>query len=247
VRRAALSARNPRGGDSRRSWLAAIWGTVVAATVGCTRSAKTVPKANQGARMLALGDSYTIGEGVAEEQRWPMQLAEALRKRGRKVAEPQIIARTGWTTTELEGALARENPAGAFDLVTLLIGVNDQFRGGDAETYRAPFRRMLEKAIALAGSDPKRVLVVSIPDWGATPFGARAEPEQIGAAIDQFNRVNREEAARAGAGYVDITDISREAKVNPSLLAADGLHPSGGMYFLWVARMLPEVEARLKL
>jgi len=185
--------------------------------------AKPAPKA----RYLALGDSYTIGESVAPAERFPNQLAKKL-----GIGEPQIIAKTGWTTDELDAAIDAANPKGPFDLVTLLIGVNNQYRGRDAKEYRTQFVALLRRALRFAGGDPKKVIVVSIPDWGVTPFAANRDRAKIAREIDLFNAINREEAARAGARYVDITPISR--REDPSLVAGDGLHPSGKQYGEWV-------------
>jgi lysophospholipase L1-like esterase len=192
------------------------------------------PRPPVAARYLALGDSYTIGESVDPAQRWPVQLAQAL-----DLPPPTIIARTGWSVAQLDAAMDRVLLLDDYDLVTLLIGVNDQFRGGTIEAYRPAFRGMLARAIGLAG-DPCRVVVLSIPDYGNTPFG-QPRAEAIGAAIDAFNQVNREETERAGAEYVDITAISREA--DPALVAADGLHPSGAQYRRWMLEALPTAWA----
>ena len=189
---------------------------------------------------LALGDSYTIGEAVAPGERWPALLAQRLR-----LGEPEIIAKTGWTTDELGTAIDAARPQGPFDLVTLLIGVNDQYRGRDADSYRLGFSTLLGRAIAFAGNDPRRVVVVSIPDWGVTPFAATRDRAQIAARIDRFNDVNREETDRAGAHYADIAAVSREAASRPELTASDGLHPSADLYRRWVEIILP--EARLAL
>ena len=199
-----------------------------------------------GAPILALGDSYTIGEGVPEGERWPVVLAEKLREQGISVAAPRIIARTGWTTTELHAAIDAAKISGPFDLVTLLVGVNDQFRGGEAETYRKDFRTLLKRAVEFANGAPGKVIVLSIPDWGATPFAADRDPAAIGAGIDRFNTVNREEAERAGVPYVGITEISREARANRDLIAGDGLHPSAGMYRRWVELVLPVAKQILR-
>ena len=177
-------------------------------------------------RFLALGDSYTIGEGVAERERWPGVLAARL-----AFAPPQIIAKTGWTTDELNAAIDDAAPRGPFDLVSLLIGVNNQYRGRDAGEYRREFVALLRRAIGFAGGDPSRVLVVSIPDWGVTAFAAGRDRDQIAAEIDRYNAINRDEAARAGARYADITGITREFSEE---LAGDGLHPSAAMYRRWV-------------
>lgn len=178
-------------------------------------------------RYLALGDSYTIGESVAEAERFPAQLARRL-----GYAEPQVIARTGWTTDELNAAIDEADPKGPFDLVTLLIGVNNQYRGRSADEYRTQFTALLQRAIGFAGGEPRRVVVVSIPDWGVTPFAEGRDRARIAAEIDQFNAINREEAARAGTKWVDITPISRGT--DPALVAADGLHPSGKQYEEWM-------------
>ncbi|HUP50804.1 MAG TPA: SGNH/GDSL hydrolase family protein [Thermoanaerobaculia bacterium] len=191
-------------------------------------------------RFLALGDSYTIGEGVAPAERWPNLLAAAL-----EIEEPLIIARTGWTSDELSAAIDSANPQGAFDLVTLLIGVNDHYRGRSAEEYRRAFVPLLRRAIGLGGGDAGRVIVVSIPDWGVSPFAEGRDGAAIAAGIDQFNAVNREEAARAGARHVDVTPVSREAVSGSSLTAADGLHPSAEMYRRWAGLILPEARSAL--
>src|SRR4051795_12207421 len=162
-------------------------------------------------RFLALGDSYTVGESVAVADRWPNQLAVQLRKDGIDIADPEIIAKTGWTTDELSTAIDAAKPHGPYALVTLLIGVNNQYRGRDAEQYRKEFATLLHRAIAFAGGDPKRVVVVSIPDWGVTPFAADRDRAKIGIEIDHFNAINAEETKRAGARYADITPISQTA------------------------------------
>lgn len=198
------------------------------------------------ARFLALGDSYTIGESVDPGERWPVQLAGMLRKRGIAVAEPEIVATTGWSTDELAAAVAEHKPHGPFELVSLLIGVNNQYRGRPLEEYRQQFRGLLDQAIAFAGHEPGRVLVLSIPDWGVTPFAEGRDREQIAREIDAFNRVNREAAAGSGARYVNVTRVSRMAASDPGLVAGDGLHPSGQMYSAWAELVLPEALAALE-
>jgi lysophospholipase L1-like esterase len=194
-------------------------------------------------RFLALGDSYTIGESVAVGDRWPNQLANQLRNKGIDIASPEIIAKTGWTTDELSSAIDAAKPHGPYALVTLLIGVNNQYRGRDAALYRKEFAALLQRAIGFAGGDAKRVIVVSIPDWGVTPFAASRDRAKIGAEIDRFNSINAEETKRAGARYADITPISRK---NATLVAPDGLHPSAAMYAQWVTVISPLAEAALK-
>ena len=195
-------------------------------------------------QVLALGDSYTIGESVEPEQRWPAQLIARLRERGFSFDDPLIIATTGWTTGDLSRALVQTGPLGPFDLVTLLIGVNNQYRGRSEEEYRQQFRALLQRAITYAGDDATRVIVLSIPDWSVTPFASAlgAEPsslDRIAAAIDRLNGINQAEAERLGAYYVYVTPISREAAVDRSLLASDGLHPSGKRYARWVKLVEP--------
>lgn len=188
-------------------------------------------------RYLALGDSYTIGESVDPRERFPNLLAEQLRARGFEMGDVGMVARTGWTTDELWNALDLREPQGTYELVTLLIGVNNQYRGRSAESYRPEFVKLLERAIRYAGNDASRVIVVSIPDWGVTPFGR--DRANVGTEIDAFNAVNRAETLRLGARYVDITPISRAALHDAELIAKDALHPSGKMYAQWVELILP--------
>jgi lysophospholipase L1-like esterase len=189
-------------------------------------------------RYLALGDSYTIGESVEATERFPNQLADFL-KAGGMQTEVTIIAKTGWTTNELwDGIQASEiNPP--YDLVSLLIGVNNQYRGYDINEYREQFAFLLNKSIEYAGGDPQRVIVLSIPDWGVTPFANGQGGERIARDIDAFNAVNREETEKASAQYVNITPISREAEHDTTLIAPDGLHPSGKMYLEWAKLAYP--------
>ncbi|WP_201314752.1 SGNH/GDSL hydrolase family protein [Dyella sp. EPa41] len=202
-------------------------------------------------RYLALGDSYSIGEGVPEAGRWPMQLAARLRAEGVALDDPTIIATTGWTTDELSAAMDATAFAPPYDLVSLLIGVNNQYRGRSGDDYRAEFRHMLARAVALAGERPSHVLVLSIPDWGVTPFAAASGRDiaLIAHELDVYNAIAADEAKAAGAHWVDITGISRE---HPELLAGDGLHPSAAQYTLWTEaawpaarRILAQPTARL--
>jgi lysophospholipase L1-like esterase len=214
--------------------------------VGCALASEVRQnKAMQPIRYLALGDSYTIGASVTPAERWPVQLAAQLRANGFLVAEPLIIARTGWTTDELMAGIERQPPEGRFDLVSLLVGVNNQYRGRSSDEYRTQLRQLLHTAIAYAGGQPTHVIVLSIPDWSVTPFAAGHQRAAIAAAIDRFNAINRDEATQAGARYVDITPVSRQALQDPTLLATDGLHPSGKMYAQWVELVLPAALAAL--
>ncbi|MBL8102075.1 MAG: SGNH/GDSL hydrolase family protein [Anaerolineales bacterium] len=205
--------------------------------VSCGGSVVTPVSSNQIYRYLALGDSYTIGESVAEEDRWPNQLAALLDSSGN--IDVTIIARTGWTTSELWQGIQAADPQGTYDMVSLLIGVNNQYRGYDIDEYREEFRFLLGKAIEFAGGKPEHVFVLSIPDWGVTPFATGRDRGQISSEINAFNAVNLEESKKANVNYVDITPISREAVSDSSLIAADGLHPSGKMYTEWAKLSLP--------
>ena len=187
-------------------------------------------------RYLALGDSFTIGEAVAEAERWPVQLVRRLREVGLAMAQPKIVAVTGWTTFELAAGMAEAKPQGPFDLVSLLIGVNNQYRGLNQAEYRREFVELLAQAIRLAGKRPFHTIVLSIPDWSHTPFAADRDRATIFAEIDAFNAINREETAVLGAHYVDVTAVSRQF---PTLIAPDGLHPNGQMYGKWVDRIFP--------
>ena len=189
-------------------------------------------------RYLALGDSYTIGESVANKDRWPNQLARLLEAEGIQT-DVSIIARTGWTVGELWHGIQSNPPEGSYDLVTLLIGVNDQYRGYPVDEYREDFRLMLGKAIEYAGGNADKVIVLSIPDWGVTPFDADRDTELVSRQIDVFNAVNFEETKNAHARYVDVTIISRMAMDEFELTAGDRLHPSGKMYAMWAEKVLP--------
>jgi lysophospholipase L1-like esterase len=204
----------------------------------CSTEPDPTPESSMSLRYLALGDSYTIGESVGEAERFPNQLAALLANEGLTV-EVKIIARTGWITDELWRGIQAAKLEPPYDLVSLLIGVNNQYRGRDIEEYREQFVFLLNKSIEYAGGDPKRVIVLSIPDWGVTPFASGRDREKIAQEIDAFNAINREETEKAGAHYADVTPISREAVNDPSLIAPDGLHPSGKMYRMWAEKVLP--------
>jgi lysophospholipase L1-like esterase len=214
--------------------------------IGCAKPMEQPASSpTDAARFLALGDSYTIGQGVAEDARWPMRLAARLREQGKLIDMPEIIAKTGWTTDDLANALDQRRPRGPYDLVTLLIGVNDQYGGRAVEDYRPKFRALLQRTIGLAGGRMAHVIVDSIPDWSVTPFATRFDPAEIAAEITRYNAVNREETLRAGAHYVDITPSSSMAAGDATLLADDGLHPSAKMYDAWVQLILPTARAAL--
>jgi len=195
--------------------------------------------ASENARYLALGDSYTIGESVKQNQRWPVQLATRLTEHGVAIDKPVIIARTGWTSGQLLAAIERKNPLGTFDLVSLMIGVNNQYRHRSLAEFRSEFRLLLQKAQAFAGDDAKRLIVLSIPNWGVTPYGQRFNPQLIGDDIERFNKLCREETTRIGAQYVNITALSEDLAEDRSYTAADGLHPSAKLYKAWVDEVFP--------
>jgi lysophospholipase L1-like esterase len=194
---------------------------------------------DKGYNYLALGDSYTIGEQVETRDNFPNQLRALLEEKGIVFDPPQIIAQTGWTTDELQSAVNTARYAPRYDLVTLLIGVNNQYRGRKAKDYAPEFERLLKQAIAFAGNDPDHVIVFSIPDWGVTPFAEGRVRKKIAVEIDEYNSINEEITKKYGAHYINITESTREAAGDPSLLAADGLHPSGKEYAKW-ARLASE-------
>lgn len=195
---------------------------------------------------LALGDSYTIGEGVEDWERWPVQLAAALSARGVATPHPQVIAKSGWTTDELSAAIDAEDAHGNlqphYDLVSLQIGVNNQYRGRGVDDYREEFSRLFERAVGFAGGDPARVLVLSIPDWGTTPFAQASgrDRAQIAREIDDYNAAAEALCLRRGATWVDITDLTRRPDLADALVA-DGLHPSAAMYTLWADRIRDKI------
>ncbi|ARK09075.1 SGNH/GDSL hydrolase family protein [Fibrivirga algicola] len=196
--------------------------------------------------LLSLGDSYTIGESVQEKDRWSVQLAGFLRGRGFDIKAPDIIARTGWTTAELRAAIAASDNRKEYELVTLLIGVNNQYRGQGIDQYRTEFVQLVQTAVKYAGNRPGRVVVLSIPDWGASPFAAGRDRSMIAGQIDAFNAVARQECEKANVAYVDITPLTRQAAGDATQFADDGLHYSGKQMKLWAEKALPIAEAMLK-
>lgn len=195
----------------------------------------------QSMKYLALGDSYTIGESVAEQDRWPNQLAAALQAKGKAIDPPTIIATTGWRTDNLKNAIdiARLKPE--YDLVSLLIGVNNQYQGKPLDVFKVEFEELLNTAIRLAKGDKAHVFVVSIPDYGYTPFG-KSKQEKISRELDAFNAASEEIAKKYGVRYVYITDISRKGLEQPDLVASDELHPSGKMYKAWVDVIVKAID-----
>lgn len=215
----------------------AILAAVLAA--GASRDARTQAPV----QYLALGDSYTIGESVEPAGRWPMQLAVALRAEAVAIDDPRIIATTGWTTDELSAAIdTAAAPLGDdYGLVTLLIGVNNQYRGRAVDEYAHEFAVLLERAIGFAGRRADRVVVLAIPDWGVTPFAARSgrDTAAIARELDAYNAAAAKICAQRGVAFVDIAPVSRERGAEPAMLADDGLHPSAAMYSEWARLALP--------
>lgn len=205
------------------------------------------PPSTSQKKYLALGDSYTIGQGVLTAERYPVQTRDWLIANGvTGMTDPQIIATTGWTTTNLQNAIAIQNPTGPYDAVSLLIGVNDQYQGLNAGGYETRFRQLLEKSISLAGNLPAHVFVLSIPDYSVTPFASGSNIDKIRKEIDGFNEINKRVALSFNVQYLDITPSTREAKNNPALIASDGLHPSGLEYKRWAERLGPLMKTVLQ-
>ncbi len=195
-------------------------------------------------RYLALGDSYTIGEALPVEDSWPMQWAHALRANGMAVSDPGIIAKTGWTTDELSYALDEADASNTitppYDLVSLSIGVNNQYRGRSTQNYREEFSVLLKRSMGYSGNKAARVFVLSIPDWGITEFGQKSGRDlaQIASELDVFNMINREVSTQAGVHWVDVSKVTREVGATAKYYAEDGLHPSRALYTLWVNELL---------
>ena len=186
---------------------------------------------------LALGDSYTIGQSVLEAERFPNQTVSLLRAQNIKINDPKIIAASGWVTKNLIDALNTDPPKDNYNVVSLLIGVNNQYQGRRFDDYKTEFTLLLTRAIQYAGNKPTHVFVLSIPDYSVTPFASGSDKEQIAAEIDQYNLVNKSISLQLGVNYLDITPISRESE--PALIASDGLHPSGKQYKRWADLLAP--------
>lgn len=195
---------------------------------------------------IALGDSYTIGEQVPTAENFPHQLVTMLNAQGLKVAEPVIIATTGWTTDELAAAIKERSIQDTFSFVTLLIGVNNQYRGRDLDNYRQEYTQLLDTAIRYANGHVNNVFVLSIPDWGVTPFAEGRDRAQIAKDIDAYNAACKDITLAYKCHYLDITDSTRKNGTTPTYLAEDGLHPSGKEYKIWAERLVPMMVKVLK-
>jgi lysophospholipase L1-like esterase len=205
-----------------------------------TNNSPVVPKS-----FLALGDSYTIGQGVAALDRFPAQTADWLQQKGITIGMLTYIATTGWTTTNLQAAINTQNPA-PHDVVTLLIGVNDQYQTRDTLGYRLRFSQLLQKSIELARGKKENVVVLSIPDYSVTPFARGNDTASIRQEIDWFNAINKSVTQAMNVSYLEITTSTREARNNPALIATDGLHPSALEYKKWAERLGPLLAVVLK-
>jgi len=193
---------------------------------------------------LALGDSYTIGEAVPLQENFPFQSVNILRARGISISDPEIIAVTGWTTANLLGAIEEKKPATNYSIVSLLIGVNNQYQGKDIEEYRSEFTKLLNEAIRFAANSQEHVFVLSIPDYGVTPFAREKNPEKIARELDEYNAINKEISLAIGVNYIDITGISKGA-TDASMQAEDGLHPSAKQYSEWAQLLAMQIEKKL--
>lgn len=191
---------------------------------------------------LALGDSYTIGEGVEQPGTFPWQTSSFLKQKGWKIEDPVVIAKTGWTTGELQTAIDKAEISREFDFVSLLIGVNNQYRGYPLAEYEKEFGKLLSKAIGFAGKEPDHVFVLSIPDWGQTPFAEGRDREKIAREIDAFNAANKKITTQMGAHYIDITPETRKVNEYPDLLTGDRLHPSAKAYGQWAEKLAAAVD-----
>ena len=186
---------------------------------------------------LALGDSYTIGEQVPFAQNFPNQTIQLLKKAGSAFYDAEIIAKTGWTTDELDAAIDAANISKPYDIVSLLIGVNNQYRGMPVKIFKIEFEHLLQRAIQFANNKPKHVFVLSIPDWGVTPFADGRDSRKIATEIDAYNTVCEASAKQFQANFINITVSQREDGNNKEFLATDGLHPSGKEYAKWAAKL----------
>ena len=211
---------------------------VVIAPADTTSSTKTYT-------YLALGDSYTIGQSVNTNDRFPSQTVALLAKNNIKVSTPIYIATTGWTTTNLINAINATSLTPPYDIVSLLIGVNDQYQMRDTTGYRQRFSALLEKAIQLSGNRASRVFVISIPDYSVAPYIPTSQKQQVSKEIDMFNAINKDITEQRNISYTDITPGSRDAASNSALIASDGLHPSGLEYSKWAMKLAPKIKAAL--
>lgn len=195
---------------------------------------------------LALGDSYTIGEGLPEHDNFPSQTIKLLHSAGYNFEKPHIIAKTGWTTDELEAGVSNSSLQEQYSFVSLLIGVNNQYRGRSLEEYTKDFEKLVRTAIQLAAGNPAHVFVLSIPDWSVTPFAEGRERKNISEEIDNFNSINRSLSETCKVNYIEITNSTREAAEDQSLITSDGLHPSAKEYGRWAQKLAAGIKQELQ-
>ncbi len=196
--------------------------------------------------LLCLGDSYTTGESVLPAENFPNQTISLLRSGGHAFEDPEILAKTGWTTDELQTAIDNYSFKNGYDFVTLLIGVNNQYGGRTVEGYKSDFESLLKQAIRFANDKPEHVIVLSIPDWGVTPFAGDRDTKQIAIEIDNYNSANKAIAQEYNVGYIDVTPTTREAATDGTLVASDGLHPSAKEYAKWSERLALLIKSIIK-
>lgn len=206
------------------------------------QSSDTAITSEKGAKYLALGDSYTIGQNVQEAERFPAQTVQLLRAQNINIKEPEYIATTGWTTSNLLSTINLQKPAKNFDIVTLLIGVNDQYQRGDTAGYKERFSALLNKAVDFAGGRKTHVFVLSIPDYSVTPFVVENDKAEVSRQVDLFNAINKEVSLQNRITYIDITPSIRQGANDASLIASDGLHPSGKEYAVWAGMLAPLIK-----
>lgn len=204
------------------------------------------PKMDKLYTYLALGDSYTIGEAVELRKNFPYQTVQLLRSQGHLFYAPEIIARTGWTTDELQDTMRKYQFLKTYDFVTLLIGVNNQYRGSAVSLYKEHFEQLLKRSISLANGDTSRVMAVSIPDYSVTPFVSTADKPRVSRGIDEYNALAKTICGQYNVRYIEITEGSRKAKTDASLIASDGLHPSAKEYTRWARKVAAAMAATLK-
>ena len=206
---------------------------------------KERPLQNKTYSYLALGDSYTVGEGIAARESFPFQVVNILRTKGIEFKSPKVVAKTGWTTDELQAAIHESKLHGQYDVVTLLIGVNNQYRKGSISDYVPEFESLLQQAIQFAGNNTRKVIVLSIPDWSVTPFGVGPTQTKIASEIDLFNEANKRIAEKYKVHYLNITPSTRQAACDSALIADDGLHPSGKEYNKWAKKVAAIIRSGL--
>lgn len=232
------------------------WVLLFISLFSCAKEIKTIPdnmepltsppSSDTVYSYLALGDSYTIGQNVSEQERFPYLTANLLKTQGIAVKTPGYIAQTGWSTAALQEAIKHAEPLGNYDFVTLLIGVNDQYQHLDTAGYRKRFTELLQRSIALVDNHIERVFVLSIPDYSATPFVAGSQKESVSKEIDLFNAINKEITLRYKIAYIDITPLTKEVIHDASLLAQDGLHYSAKEHMKWAEKLVPVIKAVLQ-